>query len=88
VRFSLMSCCQTARMALKIIRRIRSRFDLPVLMLTARGKEIDMVVGLESGADDYLAKPFRMLELLARIRAVLRRMGRDKPDVVKEPDVL
>lgn len=57
-------------------------------MLTARGKEIDMVVGLESGADDYLAKPFRMLELLARIRAVLRRMGRDKPDVVKEPDVL
>jgi two-component system phosphate regulon response regulator OmpR len=72
----------------EIIRHIRSRFDLPVLMLTARGKEIDMVVGLESGADDYLAKPFRMLELLARIRAVLRRMGRDKPDAVKEPDVL
>ena len=56
-----------------VLRQIRSEFDLPVLMITARGKEIDTVVGLESGADDYLAKPFRMLELLARVRAVMRR---------------
>jgi len=72
----------------EIVRRIRQRFDLPVLMLTARGKEIDTVVGLESGADDYLAKPFRMLELLARIRAVLRRMGRDRPDTAKKLNII
>lgn len=64
-----------------ILRRIRRQFDLPVLMLTARGREIDAVVGLESGADDYLAKPFRSLELLARIRAVLRRSDQEQPAV-------
>ncbi len=62
-----------------ILRQIRGQFDLPVLMLTARGREIDTVVGLESGADDYLVKPFRTLELLARIRAVLRRAGQNRP---------
>jgi two-component system phosphate regulon response regulator OmpR len=54
-------------------RRIRSGSDVPVLMLTARGQEEDRIVGLELGADDYLPKPFNPRELLARMRAVLRR---------------
>jgi DNA-binding response OmpR family regulator len=58
---------------LEVCRRIRARSNLPVLMLTARGDETDRVVGLELGADDYIAKPFSPRELLARIRAVLRR---------------
>ncbi|ADZ92390.1 response regulator [Marinomonas mediterranea] len=55
------------------LRRLRESSDLPVLMLTAKGEEIDRVVGLELGADDYLPKPFSERELLARIRAILRR---------------
>jgi len=58
---------------LSLCRRIRADSQLPVIMLTARGSEIDRVVGLEMGADDYLAKPFSTHELLARIRAILRR---------------
>jgi DNA-binding response OmpR family regulator len=59
----------------EVCRRIRAASDVPVLMLTARGDETDRVVGLELGADDYLAKPFGPRELLARLRAVLRRRG-------------
>ncbi len=58
---------------LSLCRRVRSSGNLPVIMLTARGGEIDRVVGLEMGADDYLAKPFSSHELIARIRALLRR---------------
>jgi DNA-binding response OmpR family regulator len=58
---------------LEVCRRIRQRHTLPIVMLTARGDETDRVVGLELGADDYLPKPFSPRELLARIRAVLRR---------------
>src|SRR5829696_5641332 len=58
---------------LEVCRRIRAKSTLPVIMLTARGDETDRVVGLELGADDYLAKPFSPRELLARLRAVLRR---------------
>jgi DNA-binding response OmpR family regulator len=59
---------------LEVCRRIRAAGrDLPVLMLTARTDEADFVVGLDAGADDYVAKPFRMAELLARVRALLRR---------------
>jgi two-component system, OmpR family, response regulator len=58
---------------LEVCRRIRAKSTLPVLMLTARGDETDRVVGLELGADDYLPKPFSPRELLARLRAVLRR---------------
>lgn len=58
---------------LEVLRRIRERSPLPVIMLTAKGDETDRVVGLELGADDYIAKPFSSRELLARIRAVLRR---------------
>jgi len=58
---------------LTLARRLRSQSNVPILMLSARGEEIDRVVGLEMGADDYLAKPFSARELLARLRALLRR---------------
>ncbi|HEY4406181.1 MAG TPA: response regulator transcription factor [Xanthobacteraceae bacterium] len=69
---------------LEICRRLRARSDGPILMLTARGDPMDRVVGLEMGADDYLPKPFEPRELLARLRAILRR-GRagPKPDVLR-----
>ncbi|MDB5407996.1 MAG: two component transcriptional regulator, winged helix family [Rhodospirillales bacterium] len=57
----------------EVCRRIRARSEVPVLMLTARGDDTDRIVGLEIGADDYLPKPFNPRELLARIRAILRR---------------
>ncbi|MEA2522826.1 MAG: two-component system, OmpR family, response regulator [Thermomicrobiales bacterium] len=59
---------------LAVARRIRERHVVPILMLTARGEETDVVLGLEVGADDYLTKPFRIRELLARVRAILRRV--------------
>ncbi|WP_137129504.1 response regulator transcription factor [Rhizobium sp. FY34] len=58
---------------LSICRRLRAASDLPILMLTAKGEEVDRVVGLEIGADDYVVKPFGPRELLARIRALVRR---------------
>jgi len=58
-----------------VLRRIRESSDVPVIMLTARGEEVDRIVGLEIGADDYLPKPFNPRELAARMRAVLRRAG-------------
>ncbi len=58
----------------EVCRRIRERSNVPILMLTARGEETDRIVGLELGADDYLPKPFSLHELLARLRAILRRV--------------
>ena len=58
----------------EILRRLRQRSRVPVLMLTARGEDVDRIVGLELGADDYLPKPFNPRELVARIRAILRRL--------------
>ncbi|MGH9183390.1 MAG: response regulator [Acidimicrobiales bacterium] len=58
-----------------VCRRLRSRSRVPIIMLTAKSSEIDTVVGLEVGADDYVAKPFRLRELVARMRAALRRSG-------------
>lgn len=66
---------------LTVCRQIRSNPEyskLPIIMLTARGEEIDRVLGLEMGADDYLTKPFSPRELIARIKAILRRVGNDK----------
>ncbi len=63
---------------LEVLRRIRSESNVPVLMLTAKGDDIDRIVGLEIGADDYLPKPFNPRELLARLRAVLRRVQDNK----------
>ncbi|HEY3068275.1 MAG TPA: response regulator transcription factor [Methylomirabilota bacterium] len=60
---------------LDVCRQLRAKSDTPVLMLTARGDAMDRVVGLEIGADDYLPKPFEPRELLARLRAILRRRG-------------
>src|SRR5258708_39577472 len=57
----------------EVLRRIRSMSKIPVLLLTARGEDVDRIVGLEIGADDYLPKPFNPRELVARIRAILRR---------------
>jgi DNA-binding response OmpR family regulator len=61
---------------LEVCRRVRAESDVPILMLTARTEEMDRVVGLEVGADDYLTKPFSMRELTARLRALLRRSVR------------
>jgi DNA-binding response OmpR family regulator len=69
---------------LSIARRLRQTTALPIIMLSARGDDIDRIVGLEVGADDYVAKPFNPRELLARIRAVLRRRSPAQP--AAEPD--
>ena len=60
----------------EVLRRVRAKSSVPVLMLTARGEDVDRIVGLEIGADDYLPKPFNPRELVARIRAILRRATR------------
>ncbi len=60
-----------------VARKIREKYLVPILMLTARGEEADVILGLEVGADDYLTKPFRMRELMARVRAMLRRVELD-----------
>jgi len=65
---------------LEVCRRIQHDRPVPVIMLTARGSETDLVVGLEVGADDYLSKPFSMRELTARVRALLRRAERSAAD--------
>jgi len=78
-----------------VLRRIRNTSRIPVLLLTARGEDVDRIVGLEIGADDYLPKPFNPRELVARIRAILRRtQAAEKseaddqiPDVVKVGDI-
>src|SRR3954451_22401905 len=67
---------------LEVCRAIRRESTVPIVMLTARGDTIDVVVGLESGADDYVTKPFEMPVLVARVRAALRRSGTSTP-----PDV-
>jgi DNA-binding response OmpR family regulator len=61
---------------LDVLRRLRMHSPVPVLILTARGEDVDRILGLEIGADDYLAKPFNPRELIARIRAILRRTSR------------
>lgn len=66
---------------LSLARKLRARGNLPIIMLSARGEDVDRIVGLEVGADDYLAKPFNPRELLARIRAVLRRHDENQPAV-------
>lgn len=73
---------------LALAMHIRKRFDLPIVMLTGAGDEVDKIVGLETGADDYLMKPFNPRELIARIRAVLRRYGRAAPAPLPTQDGL
>jgi two-component system response regulator RegX3 len=69
-----------------VCRAIRSRSSVPIIMVTAKGTEIDTVVGLEVGADDYVSKPYRLRELVARMRAVLRRSPRSQPEVSAPAD--
>jgi DNA-binding response OmpR family regulator len=68
---------------LEVCRRLRATSDTPVLMLTARGDAMDRVVGLEIGADDYVPKPFEPRELLARLRAILRRRAGRPPSILR-----
>ncbi len=63
----------------EVCRRVRAESDVPIIMLTARSDDIDRIVGLELGADDYLTKPFNPRELVARVRAIMRRTGRPTP---------
>ncbi len=72
----------------EVLRRIRASSQVPVVMLTARGEEVDRVVGLELGADDYLAKPFSPRELVARLRAVLRRSSRPATSAGSTPELI
>jgi two-component system, OmpR family, response regulator RegX3 len=69
-----------------LCRRLRRDSDVPIIMITARGEEADRVVGLELGADDYLGKPFSLRELVARIRAVMRRADRNGDPAFAAPD--
>jgi DNA-binding response OmpR family regulator len=66
-----------------VLKQLRARSSVPVLMLTARGDDIDRIIGLEVGADDYLPKPFNPRELVARIKAILRRMDERRTDLEK-----
>jgi len=68
----------------EVCRLLRPEMNVPILMLTARDEEVDKVVGLEVGADDYMTKPFSMRELLARIKALLRRVRLDREEVATE----
>ena len=69
----------------EVLRRLRRNLSVPVIMLTAHGADVDRIVGLELGADDYLAKPFNPRELVARVRAVLRRFSPRDADAPAHP---
>jgi DNA-binding response OmpR family regulator len=69
---------------LSLTRWLRDRSDVPIIMLTARREEIDRITGLEMGADDYVVKPFSPQELVSRVRAVMRRLGREQDAVENE----
>jgi len=71
---------------LDVCRRIRQTSDVPIIMVSARGEEIDTVVGLEVGADDYVTKPYRLRELVARMRAVVRRRAKATAEVPEVDD--
>jgi len=69
---------------LDVLKEVRAQSEIPVVMLTARGEDVDRIVGLELGADDYLAKPFNPRELLARMRAVMRRIRQNSHAALSE----
>ena len=71
----------------EVCRRLRAESDVPIIVVSARDEEVDRVVGLELGADDYVVKPFGFRELLARIRAVMRRARRDDDTVLRAGDL-
>src|ERR671913_51969 len=69
--------CLSRMSGFEVLKKLREHSDVPVVLLTAKSQSVDKVVGLELGADDYITKPFDTKELLARIKAILRRFGRD-----------
>jgi DNA-binding response OmpR family regulator len=72
---------------LSLTRWLRDRSNVPIIMLTARREEIDRIAGLEMGADDYVVKPFSPQELVSRVRAVMRRLGREEAEAGNEPEL-
>jgi two-component system response regulator RegX3 len=70
---------------IEVCRQLRQKSNVPIIMVTAKSSEIDTVVGLEVGADDYVAKPYRIRELVARIRAALRRQAGDSTGEIPQP---
>src|ERR671910_787023 len=66
---------------IEVCRRVRQRSDVPILMLTARDEDVDKIVGLEVGADDYLTKPFNPRELVARVKSILRRSAPERREI-------
>src|SRR5574337_1924576 len=72
---------------LSLTRWLRDRSNVPIIMLTARREEVDRIAGLEIGADDYIVKPFSPQELVSRVRAVLRRTGREHDDSGTNPSL-
>jgi DNA-binding response OmpR family regulator len=75
---------------LEVCRALRKRSDVPIIMLTAKSREVDKVIGLEIGADDYVTKPFGMLELIARVRAALRkhRSAEEQSEILQADDLI
>jgi DNA-binding response OmpR family regulator len=71
-----------------LTRWLRDRSDVPIIMLTARREEIDRIAGLEMGADDYVVKPFSPQELVSRVRAVMRRLGREQAEPEADQDLM
>jgi two-component system, OmpR family, phosphate regulon response regulator OmpR len=71
---------------LEVLKDISNRYSIPVIMLTARGEDTDRIIGLELGADDYIPKPFNPRELLARMRAVMRRIAHEGNEDTEKPD--
>ena len=75
---------------LEVLRRVREKSNIPVIMLTAKGEDMDKILGLEYGADDYILKPFNILEVKARIKTILRRTGSTSqgPDIIKAKNMV
>lgn len=74
---------------IEILKRIRFNDDTPIIMTTAKGQEYDIIQCLDLGADDYLVKPFGMMEMVSRIKAVLRRVAKDcEPSILKDEDLV
>ncbi len=73
---------------LSLTRWLRDRSNVPIIMLTARREEIDRIAGLEMGADDYVVKPFSPQELVSRVRAVMRRLGREQSETESEKELI
>lgn len=72
----------------QVCQQVREFSDVPIIMLTAKGEDMDKILGLEYGADDYITKPFNILEVKARIKAIIRRNRRKTPTVQEEPKVI